>query len=80
MVHGKNRTPYRIDRRLTGLAAPDYDATFSFGLPFEPVDCQYGKSRLHCLTCTERLHTVDRASLPRYPASIRCLFMTSSLK
>ena len=25
MVHGKNRIPYRIDRRLSGLAGPDYD-------------------------------------------------------
>ena len=47
MVHGKNRIPYRIDRRLTGLAGPDYDATISFGLPLEPEDSQYGKSRLH---------------------------------
>ena len=46
MVHGKNRIPYLIDRRLTGLAGPDYDATISFGLPFEPEDSQYGKSRL----------------------------------
>ena len=46
MVHGKNRIPYRIHRRLTGLAGPDYDATISFGLPFESEDCQYGKSRL----------------------------------
>ena len=45
MVHGKNRIPYRIDRRLTGLAGPDYDATISFGLPFEPEDSQYGESR-----------------------------------
>ena len=45
MVHGKNRIPYRIDRRLTGLAGPDYDATISFGLPLEPEDSQYGKSR-----------------------------------
>ena len=45
MVHGKNRIPYRIDRRLTGLAGPDYDATISFGLPFEPEDSQYGKYR-----------------------------------
>ena len=45
MVHGKNRIPYRIDRRLTGLAGPDYDATISFGLPFELGDCPYGKSR-----------------------------------
>ena len=46
MVHGKNRIPHRIDRRLSGLAGPDYDATISFGLPFEPEDSQYGKYRL----------------------------------
>ena len=45
MVHGENRIPYWIDRRLTGLAGPDFDATISFGLPFEPEDSQYGKSR-----------------------------------
>ena len=33
MVHGKNRISYRIDRRLTDFAGPDYDATISFGLP-----------------------------------------------
>ena len=49
MVHGKNRIPYRIDRRLTGLAGPDYAATISFGLPLEPEDSQYGKSRLSTL-------------------------------
>ena len=46
MVHGKNRIPNRIDRRLTGLAGPDYDATISFGLPFESEDSRYGKYRL----------------------------------
>ena len=46
MVHGKNRIPYWIDRRLTGLAEPDYDATISFGLAIEPEDSQYGKYRL----------------------------------
>ena len=46
MVHGENRIPYWIDRRLTGLAGPDFDATISFGLPFEPEDSQYGKSRV----------------------------------
>ena len=46
MVHGKNRIPYPIDRRLTGLAGPDDDATISFGLPLEPEDSQYGKSRI----------------------------------
>ena len=45
MVHGKNRIPYRIDRRLTGLAGPDYAAPISFGLPIEPEDSQYGESR-----------------------------------
>ena len=33
------------DRRLTGLAGPDNDATISFGLPFESEDCPYGKYR-----------------------------------
>ena len=46
MVHGKNRIPYWIDRRLSGLAGPDYDATISFGLPIEPEDSQYGEYRL----------------------------------
>ena len=46
MVHGENRIPYWIDRRLTGLAGPDYDATISFGLPFEPEDCPYGEYRV----------------------------------
>ena len=45
MVHGENRIPYWIDRRLTGLAGPDYDATISFGLPIEPEDSEYGESR-----------------------------------
>ena len=46
MVHGKNRIPYWIDRRLTGLAGPEYHAIISFGLPFESEDSQYGKSQL----------------------------------
>ena len=46
MVHGKNRIPYWIDRRLTGLAGPEYHAIISFGLPIEPEDSQYGKSWL----------------------------------
>ena len=46
MVHGKNRIPYWIDRRLTGLAGPDDDAPISFGLPIEPEDSQYGKCRV----------------------------------
>ena len=45
MVHGKNRIPYWIDRRLTGLAGREYHATILFGLPIEPEDSQYGESR-----------------------------------
>ena len=46
MVHGRNRIPYWIDRKLTGLAGPDYDDTISFRLPIEPEDSQYGESWL----------------------------------
>ena len=46
MLYDCKRISYRIDRRLTGLAGPEYVATISFGLPFEPQDSQYGKSRL----------------------------------
>ena len=46
MVRCKNRIPYWIDWRLTGLAEPDYGATISFGLPIEPEDSQYGKYRV----------------------------------
>ena len=46
MVHGKNRIPYWIDWRLTCFAGPEYDFIILFGLPFEPEDCQYGKSRI----------------------------------
>ena len=48
MVHGKKRIPYWIDRRLTGLAGPEYHAIISFGLPIEPEDSQYGESRFTC--------------------------------
>ena len=49
--HGsrQDRIPYRIDRRLTGLAGPEYHAIISFGLPFEPEDSQYGKHRVEWL-------------------------------
>ena len=47
MVHGKNRIPYWIDRRLTGLAGPEYHAIISFGLPIEPEDSQYGEYRFY---------------------------------
>ena len=45
MGHGKKRISYWIDRRLTGLAGPEYHAIISFGLPIEPEDSQYGKYR-----------------------------------
>ena len=45
MIHGENRIPYWIDRRLIGLAGPDYDTTISFRLASEPEDSQYGKCR-----------------------------------
>ncbi len=48
MVDGKNRIPCWIDRRLTGLAGLESDATISFGLPFEPEDSQYGKCLVKC--------------------------------
>ena len=40
------RIPYWIDRRLTCFARPEYDASISFGLTFEPEHCQFGKSRI----------------------------------
>ena len=46
MLYDCKRISYWIDRRLTGLAGPDYAATISFGLPLEPEDSQYGKSRV----------------------------------
>ena len=49
MVHGKNRIPYRIDRRLTGLAGSEYDAIISFEPPFESEDSQYGEYLLRFL-------------------------------
>ena len=54
MLYDCKRISYRIDRRLTALASPDYDATISFGLPFEPEDSQYGKSRLKELVKSSR--------------------------
>ena len=62
MVHGENRIPYWIDRRLTGLAGPDNDATISFGLPIEPEDSQYGEYRLNRLVFLRSA----RASLFRF--------------
>ena len=60
MVHGENRIPYWIDRSLTGLAGPDYDATISFGLPFEPEDSQYGKYRIESGKKENTVHRWDK--------------------
>ena len=60
MVHGKNRIPYWIDRSLTGLAGPDYDATISFGLPFELEDSQYGKSWLERMKMSDSIEELLR--------------------
>ena len=43
----QNRIPYRIDRRLTGLADLNMMPLSRSGLLFEPEDSQYGKSRFH---------------------------------
>ena len=45
VLYDSNRIPYRIDRRLTGLVGPEYDAIISFEPPFESEDSQYGESR-----------------------------------
>ena len=68
MVHGRNRIPYWIDRSLTGLAGPDYDATISFGLPFELGDCPYGKSRVDTSERSQRIRTADNRDHIRAPA------------
>ena len=72
MVHGKNRIPYRIDRRLTGLAGPDYDAPISFGLPFEPEDSQYGKYRF-------RTQEPNGSVTIMYPTENECAPMRTEL-
>ena len=67
MVHGKNRISYWIDRRLTGLAGPEYHAIISFGLPIEPEDSQYGKYRLRCVRSDSFNSTLYlRAGMPSY--------------
>ena len=68
MVRGKNRIPYWIDWRLTGLAEPDYGATISFGLHIEPEDSQYGKYRFICVRlCLFRLYTGASGRAPTSP-------------
>ena len=54
MLYDCKRISCWIDRRLTGLAGPEYHAIISFGPPFESEDCQYGKSQLNALTIAQR--------------------------
>ena len=68
MVYDYKRISYWIDRRLSGFAVPDYDATISFGLPFESKDSQYGKYRVGWLQSHVRTHNEADGggrSLPR---------------
>ena len=68
MVHGENRIPCWIDRRLTGLAGPEYHAIISIGLPFEPEDSQYGKSRFIVLAQPATTSQPRQCSLNHPPA------------
>ena len=65
MLYDCKRISYWIDRRLSGLAGPDYDTTISFGLPLEPEDSQYGKSRLTPLAGDTRTMKTDKKGAPR---------------
>ena len=61
---------------LSGLAGPDYDATISFGLPFEPEDSQYGKYRTRPLSThrSRKKHLGQSTYCPshtRYPQLFR---------
>ena len=70
MLYDCKRISYRIDRRLTGLAGPDYDATISFGcrlrqlfqgVPLREGSYQEGESAEYALTPEE--YTTANASL-----------------
>ena len=73
MLYDCKRISYWTDRRLAGLAGPDYGATISFGLPFEPEDSQYGECRF-----TVFLRLADVASgLPPYEEQVMLSSMDS---
>ena len=72
MVHGKNRIPYWIEQSLTGLAGPEYDATISFGLPFELGDCPYGNSR----SIPYAIVDINREDIPVTPFLAHCQRIT----
>ena len=50
MVHGKNRIPYRIDRRLTGLADLTMLLPSRLGCPLSLKTPNMGNTGLHHLT------------------------------
>ena len=82
MVHGKNRIPYWIDRRLPGLAGPEYHAIISFGLPIEPEDSQYGESRLktgHGASGMDFLTEISTAWNEHWGASIATILAVLAL-
>ena len=75
MVHGENRIPYWIDRRLSGLAGTEYHAIISFGLPIEPEDSRYGEYRLMRnallnVVCRTGFTTTSRKDTMENPANI----------
>ena len=79
MLYDCKRISYWIDRRLTGLAGPDYAATISFGLPLEPEDSQYGKSRLMSMrkSCSPSYRA--RTKHPHDPGSTKYIRRSPSL-
>ena len=70
VLYDSNRIPYRIDRRLTGLVGPEYDAIISFEPPFESEDSQYGESRLE--KCPDEIPPACRYLTPLSRLLIRC--------
>ena len=73
MVHGENRIPCRIDRRLTGLAGLNMMLPSLLGCLVSPEDSQYGEYRLTMAVITSTVRgrvnssqpTADAVSTPR---------------
>ena len=57
---------------MTGLAGPEYHAIISFGLPIEPEDSQYGKSRVKVFGISARALSTVHVLLPP-PAEQRAI-------
>ena len=69
-IYACKRISYWIDRRLTGLAGPDYAAIISFGLPIEPEDSQYGEFGLQA--CWGKMGAIAEHLVARRPGLVRC--------